>query len=383
MQVSADGSIYLQAHHKTVVKQAQRLLGVSVYPSGAISSNKAVTMALDASAITEELNMFRRAFFCAIVASAGLLCSPAIQAQTKWDLASPYPAFNYHVLNLNQFAKEVDAATAGALKITVHSGASLFKAPEIKRAVQGGQAQAGEFFLVSFQNEWGIFGTDGLPFLATSFAEARRLYQIQKPLLEQKLDQQGMLLLYTVPWPPQGIYTKKPIASAADLKGLKWRVYSPTTARIGELIGAQPATIQEAELSQALATGVVDGLITSSSTGSDNKLYEHLKYYYDVQAWIPKNAVVVNKRAYAALSAGEQQALRQAAAAAETRGWTEAELVNRRSLETLGKQGMHILPPSAQLKSDLAKVGTVVVQEWLTKTGAQGQQLLDAYQAGQ
>jgi TRAP-type C4-dicarboxylate transport system substrate-binding protein len=324
--------------------------------------------------------MIRRAFWTASLV-VSLLGYGAAQAQTKWDLASPYPAFNYHVLNLNQFAKELEAATAGTLKITVHSGASLFKAPEIKRAVQGGQAQAGEFFLVSFQNEWGIFGADGLPFLVPSFEAARKLYQAQKPLLEKKLEQQGMLLLYTVPWPPQGIYTKKPIQSAADLKGLKWRVYSPTTARIGELIGAQPATIQEAELSQALATGVVDGLITSSATGSDNKLYEHLKYYYDVQAWIPKNAVVVNRRAFAALPADTQQAVRQAAAAAEIRGWNEAQSVNQRALDDLRKHGVQIQPPSAQLQADLSKVGEIVVQEWLSKSGSEGQQLLQTYQA--
>ena len=155
-----------------------------------------------------------------------------------------------------QFANDVDKATGGKLKITVHANASLFKAPEIKRAVQGGQAQIGEVLLVNFQNEWQIFGVDGLPFLADSYAESKKLYKAQKPVLEKKLGEQGMMLLYTVPWPPQGIYVKKPINSAADLKGVKWRAYSPATARIAELVGAQPVTVQAAELSQAMATGV-------------------------------------------------------------------------------------------------------------------------------
>lgn len=325
--------------------------------------------------------MIRRTFFAAALLAAGLGLASGAQAQAKWDLASAYPTFNFHVQNLSQFAKDVDAATGGALKITVHSGASLFKAPEIKRAVQGGQAQAGEFFLVSFQNEWAPFGADGLPFLASSYGDAFKLYQAQKPLLQKKLDQQGMVLLYSVAWPPQGIYTKKPIGSAADLKGLKWRVYSPTTARIGELVGAQPATIQEAELSQALATGVVEGLITSSATGADNKLYENLKYFYDVQAWIPKNAVVANKRAFLALPPAVQQALLQAAAAAEERGWKESQAVNAKSIETLRSGGMQIEQPSARLTADLAKVGDTVVKEWLEKAGAEGRQLFDAYKA--
>ncbi len=179
-------------------------------------------------------------------------------AQTKWDLPAAYPATNFHSENLVQFANDVDKATGGKLKITVHPGASLFKAPEIKRAVQGGQAQAGEILLANFQNEWQIYGADGLPFLADSYDEAMKLYKVQKPMLEKKLASDGMALLYAVPWPPQGIYVKKPINAAADLKGVKWRAYSPATSRIAELVGAQPVTVQASELSQALATGVVE-----------------------------------------------------------------------------------------------------------------------------
>ncbi|HMO47128.1 MAG TPA: TRAP transporter substrate-binding protein [Rubrivivax sp.] len=325
--------------------------------------------------------MIRRTLFATALA-VGLGFTAGAQAQTKWDLASAYPTFNFHSQNLNQFAKDVDAASNGALKITVHSGASLFKAPEIKRATQGGQAQAGEFFMVSFQNEWQPFGADGLPFLASSYDEAFKLYQAQKPLLQKKLDQQGMVLLYAVPWPPQGIYTKKPIQSAADLKGMKWRVYSPTTARIGELVGAQPVTVQEAELSQALATNVVEGLMTSSATGADNKLFENLKYYYNVQAWIPKNAIVANKRAFNALDKAAQDAVMKAAAAAEERGWKESQAVDAKSIAALKAGGMLIEAPSAQLKADLAKVGQAVLKEWTDKAGAEGKTLLDAYNAG-
>ena len=193
----------------------------------------------------------------------------------------------------------------------MHANASLFKAPEIKRAVQGGQAQAGEILLANYQNEWQLFGADGLPFLADSYDESMKLYKAQKPLLEKKLGEQGMLLLYAVAWPPQGIYSKKPLASAADLKGSKWRAYSPATARIAELVGAQPVTVQAAEVSQALATGVIESYMSSGSTGFDTKTYEHLKYWYDTQAWLPKNAVIVNKAAFDALDAPTQAAVLQ------------------------------------------------------------------------
>ena len=303
----------------------------------------------------------------------------SVTAQTKWDLPAAYPATNFHSENIVQFANDVDKATGGKLKITVHPGASLFKAPEIKRAVQGGQAQAGEILLANFQNEWQIFGADGLPFLADSYEEAMKLYKAQKPLLEKKLAADGMALLYAVPWPPQGIYSKKPLASAADLKGIKWRAYSPATARIAELVGAQPVTVQAAEVSQAFATGVAESMMSSGSTGWDAKLYEHVKFWYDTQAWLPKNAVIVNRAAFNALDKATQDAVMKAAADAEVRGWATSKKANIETLDKLKANGMSILPPSAALKADMKKVGDTMLKEWVEKAGPEGKQLVDAF----
>ena len=313
----------------------------------------------------------------AAVALAG--AAAPVLAQTKWDLPAAYAASNFHTENLVQFAGDVDKATSGKLKITVHANASLFKAPEIKRAVQGGQAQIGEILLANFQNEWQIFGADGLPFLADSYDESAKLYKAQKPALEKKLGEQGMMLLYAVPWGPQGIYVKKPIASAADLKGVKWRAYSPATARIAELVGAQPVTVQAAELSQAMATGVVESYMSSGATGYDTKTFEHIKYWYDTQAWLPKNAVIVNKAAFDALDAPSKQALLKAGAEAEARGWTVSKAKNLEYLDLLKKNGMNIVEPSAALKSDMKKVGDTMLKEWLEKAGPEGQAVVDAY----
>ena len=303
---------------------------------------------------------------------------PAV-AQTKWDLPAAYPANNFHTENLQQFADDVDKATNGKLKITVHANASLFKAPEIKRAVQGGQAQIGEVLLVNYQNEWQPYGIDGIPFLADSYASSMKLYRASKPALEKKLGEQGMMLLYTVPWPPQGIYVNKPINSAADLKGVKWRAYSPATARVAELVGAQPVTVQAAELSQAMATGVIESYMSSGSTGYDTKTYEHIKYWYDTQAWLPKNAVIVNKAAFDALDKTSQAAVLKAGADAETRGWALSQKKNGEYIDLLKKNGMQILPPSPQLKADMKKVGDTMLKEWLDKAGAEGQAIVDAY----
>jgi TRAP-type C4-dicarboxylate transport system substrate-binding protein len=320
--------------------------------------------------------MKRRLF---TLAAALALAGGNALAQTKWDLPAAYPATNFHTENLTQLAADVDQATGGKLKITVHANASLFKAPEIKRAVQGGQAQIGEILLVNFANEWAVFGADGLPFLADSYDSAYKLYQAQKPLLQKKLGEQGMTLLYAVAWPPQGIYTKKPVSSAADLKGIKWRAYSPATARIAELVGAQPVTVQAAEFAQALATGVVESTMTSGATGVDSKLYEHLKYYYDTQAWLPKNAVIVNKAAFNALDKPAQDALLKAAATAEKRGWEASRKVNDQTLAKLKAEGMQVLPPSPALKADLQKIGETMLKEWVEKSGADGQALVSAY----
>ena len=312
-------------------------------------------------------------------AAAMVAISTSAFAQTKWDLPAAYSATNFHSENLAQFASDVDKATAGKLKITVHANASLFKANEIKRAVQGGQAQAGEILLANFANEWPIYAADGIPFLADSYDEAMKLYKAQKPLLDKKLASEGMAMLYAVPWPPQGIYVKKPISSAADLKGVKWRAYSPATARIAELVGAQPVAVQAAELSQAMATGGVGSYMSSGSTGFDTKTYEHIKYWYDTQAWLPKNALIVNKKAFDALDKPTQDAVMKAAADAEVRGWAASKKVNTDSLDKLKANGMNIVQPSAALKADMKKVGDTMLKEGLDKGGPEGTAMVGSF----
>ena len=300
-------------------------------------------------------------------------------AQTKWDLPTAYPVSNFHTENIQQFAADVDKATGGKLKIQVHANAALFKAPEIKRAVQGNQAQAGEILLVNFENENPLFGVDGIPFLATSYVDSMKLYRAQKPALEKVLGAQGIRLLFTVPWPPQGIYTNRTLNSAADMKGLKWRAYSPSTSKIAELVGAQPMTVQAAEVSQALATGVIDSYMSSGATGFDSKTYEHIKNWYDTQAWLPKNAIIVNASAFEGLDKSTQDAVLKAAVDAEARGWKLSQEKNQWYVEQLKSKGMNILAPGAQLVSDLKKIGDTMITDWVKKAGADGQAVVDAY----
>jgi TRAP-type C4-dicarboxylate transport system substrate-binding protein len=314
----------------------------------------------------------------AAFAAAALTATPAV-AQTKWNLPAAYPADNPHTVNLNAFAKDVADATGGKLQITVHAAASLFKAPEIKRAVQTGQAQVGEVLISLHENEDPIFGIDVVPFLATSYPEALKLWKASKPVVEKKLAAQGLMLLFAVPWGPQGIYAKKDLNSLDDMKGLKWRAYNVGTSRIAELVGAQPVTIQAAELPQALATGVVNAFMTSGSTGYDSKAWESMTHFYDTQAWIPKNVTFVNKAAFDALDKPTQEAVLKAAAVAEERGWKLAEEKAKWYLDQLKANKMQVLPPPPALKAGLEKVGEQLTADWSKKAGADGEAVIAAY----
>jgi len=321
----------------------------------------------------------KRRLFSATLLSTALAFGAAAQAQTKWDLPAAYPATNFHTENLTQFANDVDKATAGKLKITIHANASLFKAPEIKRAVQGGQAQIGEILLANFANENPIYALDGVPFLATGYEDSRKLYEASKAAMDKLLAPQGMKMLYAVACPPQGIYSKREIASVADRRGIKWRAYSPATAKIAELIGAQAVQIQAAELSQALATGVVESYMSSGSTGYDSKTYEHIKNFYDTQAWLPKNAVIVNLRAFNALDAATQAGVLKAAADAEARGWKISQEKNDEYKRLLTEKGMKIHKPSAKLMTDMQQVGGIMLADWQKAAGPDGAAIIEAY----
>ena len=315
----------------------------------------------------------------AVVAFFAFALSGWAAAQTKWDMPTAYPPTNYHTENIAQFAADVDKATGSKVKLTIHNNASLFKANEIKRAVQSGQAQIGEILISNYSNEDPIYGIDSVPFLATSFSDAEKLWKASRKTIEDHFAKQGLMVLYAVPWPPQGIYSSKPLNTIADMKGLKMRTYNPATSRIAELAGAQPVTIQAAELAQAMATGAVNANMTSAATGYDSKAWEQVKFFYDAQAWLPKNVVFVNQKAFDALDKSEQAAVLKAAAEAEARGWKVAKEKTEWYVDQLKKNGMTVAPPAPALTGDLKKIGDTMTGEWAKQAGAEGQAIVDAY----
>jgi len=314
-----------------------------------------------------------------MLGAVALLFAAGAQAQTKWDMPTPYSEGEFHTRNVKLFVDDVKNATGGRLEIVVHSNGSLIKHPDMLRAVSSGQVNIAEFLLSQFGNEDPVFEADNIPFVAAGYDDAWKFYQAQKPLLEKKLQGRGLKLLYSVAWPGQGIYTKEPLKSVADLKGTKFRTYSPLTARLAELLGANPTVVQVPDVPQMFATGAIQAMITSSATGTATKAWEYVKNYYNTSAFHPKNAVVVNSRAFARLSAADQAAIVRLASTAETRGWAMSKVRTLEANDLLAKNGMTLHEPDAAMKAAYTKIGAQILDEWLKKSGAEGQSIIKAY----
>jgi TRAP-type C4-dicarboxylate transport system substrate-binding protein len=313
-----------------------------------------------------------------IAAAVAAFCAAA-QAQTKWDMPTPYADTIFHTQNIRTFVDDVKKATGNQVDITVHSNASLIKHPDILRAVQAGQVPIGEILISQFGNEDPMFELDSLPFLATGYDSAWKLYQASKPALEKRFAARGMRVLYSVPWPGQAIFSKTPLNAMQDLKGVKFRAYNPATSRIAELAGAVPTTVQAAEVSQAFATNLVSAMLTSSSTGVSSKAWEFSKYYYDTNAWHPRNVVIVNERAWQRLPEAQRAAMLKAAADAESRGWEMCKANDESGKKTLQSNGMQIVAPGKDLVDGFVKIGQTMQGEWVKRAGSEGEAVLSAY----
>jgi len=298
----------------------------------------------------------------------------------KWDMALAYGAGNFHSANAAEFAKNVTEKSGGKLTIVTHPGGSLFKGGEIFRAVRTGQAQIGERFMSALGKEDPLLEVDSQPFLATSYDDAMKLYKASKPEIVKGLDEKGLVFLYAVPWPAQGLYSKKAINSVADLKGLKFRAYNSATIRIAELTGMAPTKIEAAEISQAFSTGAVESMITSPTTGKNSKIWENgVGYFYDIAAWFPKNMVIVNKDAWNKLDSATQKLIMSEAALAESKGWDLSKKGNVADKKALADAGMKVGKVNSALQKHFQKVGATMADEWKAKAGARGVSVLAAY----
>ncbi len=313
----------------------------------------------------------------AVFAAALALAGPA--AAETWDMPTPYGDATFHTQNIRQFADDVAKATDGALEIKVHSAGSLFPHAEIKNAVRSRQVPIGEFFLSRLSNEDPAFGVDSLPFLATSYEDAARLWAAQKPVITELLAEQGLMPLYSVPWPAQGLYTRKEIKSVDDLSGLRFRAYNATLEEFARRTGASPVQVEAPDIPQAFSTGQVEAMITSPSTGANSKAWDFLTHYTPINAWIPKNIVVVNKRAFDRLDPAVQEAVLKAAADAEKRGWEMSKAEAEAKTKIMADNGMIIAEPSPELMAGLKKIGAEMLEGWKAGASDQAKSILEAY----
>jgi TRAP-type C4-dicarboxylate transport system substrate-binding protein len=319
-----------------------------------------------------------------VLAATALTATVALPAAAeKWDLPMAYAASTFHSATGAEFANCITTGTGGEIEVTTHPGGSLFKGADIKRAVQTGQAPIGERLLSGHQNENALFGVDSIPFLATSFDDAAKLWKAAKPALTKLLAEQNLTLLYSVPWPPQGLYFKDAVNSVAEMKGIKFRSYNNATARLAELTGMLPVTIEAAEISQAFATGVADSMVSSGSTGYDRKVWESLNYFYEVDAWLPRNYMMVNSDVWSGVSDANKNVIMGCAELAEYAGTWRAIEYTQFTLNGLKAGGMTVGPASDQMKEELREIGVTMTNEWLEASGEDGKAIVDAFKASQ
>jgi TRAP-type C4-dicarboxylate transport system substrate-binding protein len=301
------------------------------------------------------------------------------RAAEKWDMPTAYPATNFQTVNAQEFAQCVQSGTNGDITIAIHPNGSLFKGNDIKRAVQTGQVQIGERLLSSHENENAVFGTDSIPFLATSYDDSVKLHKSALPRLNEVLAEQGLVLLYSVPWPPQGLYFGKDVNSVADMKGVRIRSYNKSTAKLAEMTGMAPISIEAAEISQALSAGVIQSLVTSAVTGQDSKVWEQLDHFYEVKAWMPRNYVIINKATFDGLSDKAKAAVTGCAGKAEAAGLEKSKTANDAALAALAKNGMRVMEPNDALAGELYKIGEAMAADWAAGAGEAGKSIIEAY----
>ncbi|MBS7807212.1 TRAP transporter substrate-binding protein [Variovorax sp. PCZ-1] len=318
-----------------------------------------------------------------LFAMAALLAAGASFAQnsasTTWKLATGYRAESFHGKNLSQFADEVKAATQGQLSIELHPNNALIKLTEIRASVEAGKVQAGESIMSGLTKDIPTSGADSVPFVVSTYADAQRLWKSQRPLTEKAFAQRGLKVLYAVPWPPQGLHSKKPILSMQDFKGTTMRTYNPTTLRIAELLGAKGQDVPMVEVGKALKEGRIDSMITSAVTGAENKVWGDIKHYYEINAWFPKNIVYVNAKAFTALSAPAQKAVMDAAAQAEQRGWQMSQKAAADSTEELRANGVKIERIPREIDVALKRLGEKFSREWVTSVGQDATAIFTPY----
>ncbi len=318
-------------------------------------------------------------FLISALCAVSLGHASTVMAQTTWKLATGYRAESFHTQNIMQFSRDVEQATRGQLVVEVHPNNAIAKLNDISQAVQQGKAQAGETIMTSMVKDIPIAGADSIPFVVGSYSDAQRMWKLQRPGIEKHFTQRGLKLLYAVPWPPQGLHSGKPIRGLGDFKGTQMRTYNSTTQRIAEMLGAKPVDVAMVDVGKALAEGRMDNMITSALTGVENKVWGPIKYYYEINAWFPKNVVFVSSKAFDALTPQARSQVLAAAASAETRGWAASQALAVSATEELRTNGVKIERIPADLEQEIKRMGERFSREWVRSVGNEANDIFVPY----
>jgi TRAP-type C4-dicarboxylate transport system substrate-binding protein len=166
------------------------------------------------------------------------------------------------------------------------------------------------------------------------------------------------------------------------MKGIKFRSYNAATNRLAELTGMLPVQIEAAEISQAFATGVAESMVSSGATGYDRKVWESLTHFYEVDAWLPRNYIMVNSDVWKKVSDANRNVITACAHLAEYAGTWRAREYTGFTLQGLRDGGMTVQPAGETLMAELRAIGDTMTKEWLEKAGEQGAAIIEAYKAG-
>ena len=329
-----------------------------------------------------DIKLNRRQVLATGVAGSAMTLIPNISlAATTWDMPSAYGAGNFISKAYAAFGEDVSKRTNGDLTIKLHPAGSLYSGGDILRAVREGQVPIGGRFLGAHSKQVPLLGLDTVPFLATTRAQSRKLYDVSKDAIVAALDEIGLKLLFAPVWPPQGLFSKKEVKTVDDMNGVKFRAYDASTTRLAELMGAVPTQTEASEIAQAFSTGVAEAMMASGAIGIWQKIWDYADFYYEVNAWLPKSGVIVNADTWDALDSATQAAVIEAAAAAEASVWDEMEVQNDGYKATMTENGMTIADPSADLQAGLNEIGAKMTAEWIEASGDAGAAIIDAYKS--
>lgn len=300
-------------------------------------------------------------------------------ADTRWTLPVEQSSTHYITRIAQDFARQVKRDSKGVLDIDVVVGESVLQQIALKSRISRGEEVLGEVLLSALGEEIPLLELDSLPFLAQNYEQAQRLWGLARADIERQLLATGVRLLYVVPWQPQSLYSRQPLTTPDDLRDLRFGVQSPLLARLADVVGAQSVSIAGTGLREVFEQDVVDVVLASSSSGVDTRVWRATNYFYDVQAFIPKNAVLINERAFRSLPEAARNALLSAGKRAEQQGWALSRALHDRQVKRLEHAGMEVFRqvPDA-LRIGLDGAGSTMLWEWAGKAG-QSRHVLDAY----